>query len=275
MIDAERVLARIREQTALGPRVAGSPGHARAHELLASWLSGADEVRDHTFVEEFFGRAVTCRNIWGRFHGEREGRLLLGTHYDTRPWADRDPDPERRHHPVPGANDGGSGTAVLAELALELSHRRARATVDIVLFDAEDWHEIDGKEVSLGARRFVEDLAPSEAPDRVVILDMIGGEALKLDVDVNSQVHEPSFAWTLECFQLGNRLGLPAFDLKKEHPYKWVVCDHSPFQAAGVPTALLIDLDYPPWHTVDDLPEHCSTESLMQIGAWLEALLFG
>ena len=274
MIDADRTLARITEQVALGPRVVGSPGHARVHELLRTWLAGADEVREHAFVEAFFGRAVECRNLVGRFHGDRAGRWLLGTHYDTRPWADRDPDPARRRAPVPGANDGGSGTAVLAELALELADRRDRPTVDLVLFDAEDWHEIDGKEVSLGSRRFVGDLTADQSPDRVVILDMVGGSGLKLDLDVNSQLHGPSFAWTLECFRLGQRLGLPAFDLHKAQPAKWVVCDHSPFQAAGIPTALLIDLDYPPWHTVSDLPEHCSADALAQIGAWLEALLF-
>jgi Zn-dependent M28 family amino/carboxypeptidase len=275
MIDGERALARIRDQIVLGPRFAGSPGHARAQELLSEWLGGADERRDHELVETFFGRQVTCRNLWGRFAGEREGRILLGTHYDTRPWSDRDPVASRRRDPVPGANDGGSGTAVLAELAPELAARRDRPTVDIVLFDAEDWHEIDGKEVSLGARRFVADLDEADRPDRVVILDMVGGRDLMLDVDVNSQTHDPSYAWTLDCFQLGQQMGLPAFTLAKEHPYKWVECDHSPFVAAGIASALLIDLDYPPWHTADDLPEHCASDSLAQVGSWLEMLLFG
>lgn len=275
MIDAERAMARIHAQHALGPRFVGSPGHRRAQELFASWLADADRAWEHTFTETFFGETVTCRNLCGSFEGSRPGRVLLGTHYDTRPWADRDPDEARRKEPVPGANDGGSGVALLAELASELLSRRDRRSVDIVLFDAEDWHEIDGKQVSLGARRFVGDLDETTQPDEVLILDMIGGRDLMLDVDVNCQTHDASYALTLRLFQLGHALGLPAFALDKEHPYKWIGCDHSPFLGKEIPTAILIDIDYPPWHTVRDLPEACDAESLRQIGAVVDAYLFG
>ncbi|MEE8409731.1 MAG: M28 family peptidase [Myxococcota bacterium] len=277
MIDAERAMARIQAQHALGPRFAGSPGHRRAQELLASWLQGADRAWEHSFSESFFGETVTCRNLGGTFDGSRPGRILLGTHYDTRPWADRDPEEAQRKEPVPGANDGGSGVALLAELACDLLERRERPTVDIVLFDAEDWHEIDGKEVSLGARRFadhLDDLDESKQPDEVLILDMIAGRNLMLDVDVNCQMHDASFTLTLQLFQLGHALGLPAFALDKDHPYKWIGCDHSPFVLKGIPSAILIDIDYPPWHTVRDLPEECDAESLRQIGAVVEAYIF-
>jgi glutaminyl-peptide cyclotransferase len=274
MIDPQRAFGRILEQHALGPRFVGSPGHAAAQELLASWLEGADVFREHTFSDRFFGNSVTCRNLWGRFEGDRPGRLLFGTHYDTRPWADRDGDESRRHDPVPCANDGGSGVALLAELAGVLKERRDRPTVDIVFFDAEDWHEIDGKEVSLGARNFVAQLLAADSPDGVIIVDMVGGKNLVLDVDVNCQDHDPSYRLTLSLFQLGHALELPAFGLKKAHPYKWIGCDHTPFMAADVATALLIDLDYPEWHTVHDLPEACAPESLAQVAQVLEAFLF-
>jgi Zn-dependent M28 family amino/carboxypeptidase len=274
MIDPRAAFGRIVEQDALGPRYVGSPGHRRAQDLLGTWLACADRMREHAFEERFFGRLVAACNIWARFHGEQPGRMLLGTHYDTRPWADRDPDEKLRKDPVPGANDGGSGTALLAELALELCQRRERPTIDIVLFDAEDWHGIDGKEVSLGARRFVADLPPDERPDRVVVLDMIGGRNLMLDVDANCQLHPPSLQLTRQLFELGRGLGLPAFQLAKEHPVKWIGCDHSPFQAAGIPTAILIDIDYAPWHTVGDVPSECDEASLAQIGRLVEELVF-
>ena len=209
MIDPERAFGRILEQHALGPRFVGNAGHAAAQKLLASWLGGADAYREHIFTECFFGTTVTCKNLWARFDGDRPGRVLLGTHYDTRPWADRDAEEARRRDPVPGANDGGSGVAVLAELAAELEERRDRPTVDIVFFDAEDWHEIDGKEVSLGARAFVAHLLASDVPDGVIIVDMVGGKNLMLDVDVNCQDHDPSYRLTLSLFQLGHALGLP------------------------------------------------------------------
>ncbi len=275
MIDAEKAFARIVAQHALGPRHAGTPGHARAQELLSEWLAGADERKDHVFSAEFFGKSVTCKNLWGRFVGREPGRVLLGTHFDTRPWADRDPSPARQREPVPGANDGGSGVALLAELATELTQRRDRPTVDLVFFDAEDWHDIDGHEVSLGARRLVGDMAASDRPDAVLIVDMVGGRGLTLDVDVSCQDHDPSYSLTLTLFQLGRALGLPAFSLAKEHPYKWITCDHSPFQAAGIPAAILIDIDYPEWHTTSDVPERCDPASLRQMAQLLEAFLFG
>lgn len=272
-LNTQRAFSRLLEQVELGPRFAGSPGHRRAHELLSGWLANADEVRSHRFVESFFGCPVECCNVWARYEGKRPGRVLLGSHFDTRPWADRDPDEGKHRAPVPGANDGASGVALLAELAATLSAWRERPSVDIVFFDAEDWHDIDGKEVSLGARRFVDQLAPTDIPDVVLIVDMVGGRDLMLDVDVNCQQHDPSYALTLDIFGLGKSLGLPAFNLAKEHPYKWIGCDHSPFMDAGIASALLIDIDYPPWHTVSDMPEHCDEASLAQIGLFLQAFL--
>jgi len=273
LVDPQRVFARIQAHHRLGPRFVGSPGHARLHGLLESWLSPADWLRQHTFEDTFFGARVTCRNFWAHFRGDRPGRILLGTHFDTRPWADRDPDPARRRDPVPGANDGGSATALLAELATYLSKERSRPAVDIVLFDAEDWHEIDGKEVSLGSRRFVADLADYDRPDCVLILDMIAGRDLCLDVDVNCQTHDQSYALTLDVFQLGRAAGLPAFGMNKPHPYKWIGCDHTAFMEAGIPSAILIDLDYPVWHTVEDTPTHCDPDSLRQMARLVETFL--
>ncbi|MBI5510040.1 MAG: M28 family peptidase [Deltaproteobacteria bacterium] len=274
MIDPQRAFARLVLQHELGPRFVGSPGHGRAQELLRGWLAAADVAGEQVFVERFFDREVTCRNLWGEFAGDQPGRLLLGSHYDTRPWADLDPDEARRREAVPGANDGGSGVALLCELAVELKERRNRPTVQVVLFDAEDWHEIDGKEVSLGARHFAAELAGPERPDAVIVVDMVGGRDLMLDVDVNCQAHDPSYRLTLGLFQLGHALALPACSLKKAHPYKWIGCDHTPFMAAGIPTALLIDLDYPEWHTTADRPAACAAESLGQMGSLLDAFLF-
>jgi glutaminyl-peptide cyclotransferase len=275
-LDASAAFSRIVAQHELGPRFVGSPGHTRAHALLAGWLAGADLYREHTFRGRFFGAEVTCRNLWGRYDGTRPGRILLGSHFDTRPWADQDPDPARRRDPVPGANDGGSGVALLAELAATLLARRDRCTVDLVFFDAEDWHEIDGKQVSLGARQFARDLAPADRPDLVVILDMIGGRDLRLDFDVTAEEHDPSLELALRLFRLGTSLGLPAFRLEEKLlPYKGIGCDHSPFRREGIPSAILIDIDYPPWHTTSDLPDACAVESLGQMATLLEELLYG
>jgi hypothetical protein len=75
--------------------------------------------------------------------------------------------------------------------------------------------------------------------------------------------------------QLGRALSLPAFSFQKPDLYKWIGCDHTPFRAAGIPSAILIDIDYPQWHTTQDLPEFCDATSLAQIARVLEAFVFG
>ncbi|MEZ0314316.1 MAG: M28 family peptidase [Myxococcota bacterium] len=264
--------ARLEALQALGARYCGAPGHLAAQSLLRTWLAAADETREHRFTELFFGKDVDCVNFWARLRGNQPGRLLLLTHYDTRPWADRDADDPRA--PVPGANDGGSGTVLMAELVATLAERRQRPTVDLLFCDAEDWHEIDGKEVALGAARFVTAMADDQRPDACLEVDMVAGRELVLDVDVSCQEHDPSYELTLSLFQLGRALALPAFSMAKRHPYKWISCDHLPFMDAGIPTALFMDLDYPEWHTRADTIEACSPASLVQIAKVLLAWIY-
>lgn len=275
MIDSERTLARIAEQVLMGPRYCGADGHAQVQAWIADRMDAADSLRVHAFEESFFGFPQRCKNIWARFTGEREGRILLGAHYDTRPRADRDANPAMRDRPVPGANDGASGPALFIELARDLLERRERPTVDLVFFDAEDWHGIDGKSTGIGSKRFVEQLAPEERPDAMFNIDMVAGRGLMLDLDVRCQQHDPSYQLTLQTFQLGRSLGLDAFSLRKQHPYKWITSDHTAFMEAGIPSALLLDIDYGPWHTIHDTLEACDARSLEQMGQFLESLVFG
>lgn len=260
---AARAMARLERLQSLGARYCGAPGHRAAQDLLRTWLAAADEIREHRFTEPFFGRDVECVNLWGRLRGDQPGTILLLTHYDTRPHADRDADDPQA--PVPGANDGGSGTVLLAELADTFAARRGRPTIDLLFCDAEDWHDIDGKTCGLGAERFVAAMADDQRPDACLEVDMVGGRDAVLDVDVSCQEHGESFDLTLSLFQLGRSLGLSLFSMKKQHPYKWIACDQIPFMRAGIPTALFMDLDYPEWHTRADTITACSAASLAQI----------
>lgn len=269
---AARAFNRLIMLQELGARYCGAPGHLGAQHLIRSWLGGADAVREHAFTETFFGRDVGCVNLWARMDGLRSGRLLLITHYDTRPLADRDH--LQPTAAVPGANDGGSGTVLLAELVDTLKSQRDRPTVDLLFCDAEDWHDIDGKRVGIGATRFVEQMAEDQRPDACLEVDMVAGRDMVLDVDVNCQEHGPSYDLTLDLFRLGRSLGLPAFSMRKEHPYKWIECDHLPFMKAGIPSALFMDLDYPQWHTRADTITACSPTSLAQIVQVLLAWIY-
>lgn len=265
--DEERAFQFIKEQVAFGPRPAGSTAHEKIQLYLSDKLSQlVDEFNPHIFEENFFNKPCICKNIRGTIHGKnRKSRILIGSHYDTRPYADEDSDPANHKKPVLGANDGASGIAVLLELARMFNIKRPKCDVEIVFFDAEDWCRIDGKEVSLGAYRYVED-NPDKLPDKVIIIDMVGGKNMELDVDLHCFIHKNCEELTLKLFCLGRNLKYPAYNFTKPDTYKYIVCDHIPFILKRIPATILIDIDYPPWHTVSDTPENCDPFSLKQAG---------
>lgn len=250
------------EQLALGPRFVGSSGHRETHDWIDRRLR-APERRDHHFVERFFGVDVPCCNFVGRFPGRAPGRILIGTHFDTRPWADRDPDPSRRRDPVPGANDGASGVAVLVALSHWLPAYTDRPTVDLVFFDAEDWHGIDGKEVCIGSRRFAAGM--EEPPNEVLVVDMVGARDLKIQFDLSVRRHGPSAELSLAVHRAGRAQGLAAFCRRDLTSSLWIVDDHTPFMDRGIASCVLIDMDYERWHTVADTLEACSPNSLSEM----------
>ena len=123
-VDGARAHARVVHQVDAGPRVPGSPGHA----AIADWIEAevtrlGGRVERQAFTDTLNGRPLPLVNLIGRFGPEGGRRIALCAHWDTRPWSDRDPDSTRHATPVPGANDGGSGVAVLLEVA-ELMSRR-------------------------------------------------------------------------------------------------------------------------------------------------------
>jgi glutaminyl-peptide cyclotransferase len=269
----------VERQVALGPRVPGSAAHDRLADELAARLHGAGaEVHEQPFEVRFHGRTVACRNVVGVFRCGTPAApmVLLGTHYDTRPIADREPDPALRDVPIPGANDGGSGTAVFLHL---LDWLRGAAggfgrDVTVAFVDAEDLGGIDGNPFSLGAERLAADPPPAVGrPDEVLVLDMVGGRDLVLDIDAHILHHAPSREFAAGLFRLGASLGLAPFAREKPERVKYVISDQWPFLRRGVPACLLIDLDYPEWHTQADLPAAMSGDSLAAIEAALKPWL--
>jgi Zn-dependent M28 family amino/carboxypeptidase len=203
---------------------------------------------------------------------------LLGTHYDTRPIADREPDPRLRGTPIPGANDGGSGTAVLLHLlpwlAAASSEGALGADVAVAFVDAEDLGNIDGNPFSLGAERLAADPpAAVGRPDEVIVLDMVGGRDMVLDVDAHVFSHAPSRDLAAGLFRLGASLDLAPFAREKPDRVKYIISDQWPFLRRRVPACLLIDLDYPEWHTQADLPAAMAERSLAAIEAALKPWL--
>jgi glutaminyl-peptide cyclotransferase len=264
--DGQAMHGLVRMQTGLGPRVPGSGAHDElAGRLEQALARQAPRALRQEFTVAFRGARLRCANLVGIFPAAGEptgGPLLLGTHYDTRPRADREPDPALREVPIPGANDGGSGTAVLLHMLDWLAARQFTRDVLVAFFDAEDLGNIDGKPFSLGAAHLAAHPVGGRAPEEVVVLDMVGGEGMVLDLDAFSLSHPPSRRLTAAVFGLGASQGFRPFAADKPGRLKAIESDHYPFLRRGTASCILIDIDYPQWHTQADLPEAVSPASL-------------
>jgi glutaminyl-peptide cyclotransferase len=189
--------------------------------------------------------------------------VIFGAHYDSRLVADQDPNPELRIQPVPGANDGASGVAVLVELA-RIIPDDLNTEVWMVFFDAEDNGGIPGWDWLLGSRYFVNQLAC--CPDAVIVVDMIGDVNLNIFKEKNSDQ-----SLTNEIWSKANELGYASVFIPQA---KYAILDdHTPFLEVGIPAIDIIDFDYPYWHTTQDIPERVSAKSMQVVGETLLAWL--
>jgi Zn-dependent M28 family amino/carboxypeptidase len=269
-VDGARAHARVVLQVQAGPRIPGSPGHARVRQWLARELGRLGAVVElQEVADSTLGRTVRLTNVIAHFGakaGER-GPILLCAHYDTRPWCDEDPDPGHRGDPLPGANDGASGVAVLLEVAELVSRRPAPVPVDLVFFDGEDQGRASQpEEFSLGARAYAR-LLKDPRPVAGFLFDMVGDKDLAVYAEAHSA--ERAANVTEVVFEAARATGARGFHPETRHR---VVDDHLPLLEAGVPAVDIIDFDYPAWHTRRDLPSQVSAESLAEVArvaAWL------
>ena len=176
----ERAYEDVLAQMAFGPRTPGSPAHAAAVEWMVAELQAAGW---RASMQEAAWEGQAVRNVVAE-HGSGQPWVLLGAHYDSRIYADRDPDPARQQEPVPGANDGASGVAVLLEIARVLPADYP-GRVTIVLFDAEDSGGISGWDWIMGSRAYAASLDAN--PDAMVLVDLVGDADLSLPYDGNSE----------------------------------------------------------------------------------------
>lgn len=273
----ERAFHWLLAQTGLGVRAPGTPGHRAAQALITEVLGQQGlEVQGQRWqvpVSRAPGGHAELHNLWARVPGRRPGpSTLITTHYDTRWIADRDPDPGERERPIVGANDGGSGTAVQLELARLWTVRPPLHDVLLAFADGEDLGDLDGHAFASGSAHMVS--APDgPRPARVIALDMVGGRGMRLNLELNSLLaNEASGRLFQELFVTGQGLGLSPFFGGQP---RTVWSDHGPWLEAGVPAVLLIDIDYPQWHTQADTAEHCCSASLAAVGHALAVYLGG
>lgn len=271
-VDGARAHARVVRQVEAGPRIPGTPGHAAISAWIESELTRlGGRVERQEFVDTTLGRPLPLRNLVGRFGPSVGRRILLCAHYDSRPVSDEDPDPARRLDPVPGANDGASGVAVLLEVA-ELMHRRAPPMgVDLVFFDGEDLGDPARPEgYCLGSRGYAAKLPPPGHPERPAagfLFDLVGDR----DLNIHPEQISTRRAANLVALVLQGARATGARHFHEDPVYE-LIDDHVPLLDAGLPTVDIIDFDYEAWHTHRDLPDRVSPESLAEVArvaAWL------
>jgi glutaminyl-peptide cyclotransferase len=256
--NADRAYQDIEYQLSLGPRIPGTPGHEQILDWMESELDGEDWQVERQELSINGKKVINL--IASRGVGEY---ILLGAHYDTRILADHDPELSLKDDPVPGANDGASGVAVLLELARTLPENLPVA-IKLVFFDAEDNGGIDDWDWILGSRAFVRELV--DKPSAAIIVDMIGDADLEVYYERNSDITLMEQIW-----QQARNLGYENIFIP-EYRHS-MLDDHTPFLEAGIPAVDLIDFNYPYWHTTSDTLDKVSPESLKAIGDTLTAWL--
>ena len=271
--DQNKAFEYLKKQCDFGPRNPGSEGHSTCLEFLTTELQKyADNVSFQQFQFTFGPdrKSALGTNIIANFGGQKGQRILLCAHWDTRPWADYDPDLNKRSLPILGASDGASGVAVLLEVARLLHEYEPKYGVDIVLFDAEDSGEGgNDRSWALGSREFAKKKDPRYNPSYGLLLDLIGDADLQLYIERNSQDYAPDIV--KKVWNRAAQLGISEFIPVPRHR---MTDDHIPLLEVGIQCIDIIDFDYQYWHTTEDTPDKCSAASLGKVGRVVVSLLY-
>ncbi len=263
--DGEQAFLHVERQLQFGPRTTGSMASRRFRNWLTDLLVTMEwQVHTHNFPISAEDTGVNV--IATRGSGPE---LLLGAHYDSRIVADEDPSPSLRDRPVPGANDGASGVAVLLELARVLDVADTGHTICLAFFDAEDNGNIPGWFWIMGSQAYadtLEDQPRCRAPQAVIIVDMVGDRDQQIFVERGGTPELSEAIWNQAA-----DLGYNSFLIPE--PRFQLIDDHVPFLRMGIPAITIIDFDYPYWHTVSDTLDKVSAESLERVGLVLETWL--
>jgi hypothetical protein len=292
-INADSAYHYVAAQTAFGPRVPEMQAHTQCAEWLTNKLTNwADTVIVQEFRTRLYnGKGIDGKNIVAVFNPEAKKRIVLCAHWDSRPYADHDPDEAFSHQPIDGANDGASGVGVLLECARQFKNQPLpeKLGIDIVLFDLEDYgpHQDQAMDYyndndnywALGSQYW------SKHPHVYgykayygILLDMVGGSNPNFQKEYYSQNYA---AWVI------NKVWRKAADLGYRHCFSnelgtLISDDHIPMNLAGIPTIDIIDLQpsssngcFPEvWHTHNDNIENIDKETLGTVGQVLLHVLY-
>ncbi len=249
-------LSHVVAQVELGPRYPGTEGSKQIREYIEEQLISLNWLVER---QVFIFNGIEIVNIIATPQKTSDSFFILGAHYDTRIYATEDiSDPEA---PVLGANDGGSGVAVLLELARTLDYSDLSMKPVLVFFDAEDNGGIEGWQWIIGSSYYASRL--QSIPEFVVIIDMVGDSDQQIFFEANSDQN-----LLIDIWDIAHTLGYEDYFISEVRHS--MLDDHTPFIQAGIPAVDIIDFDYQYWHTTQDTLENVSAISLERVGRTLE-----
>ena len=286
---ADSAMAYCQAQCDFGPRTMNS----KAHDLCEEWIVnkfkgfGLEVETQKADLTGWDGTKLHSTNIIAHFNPQAERRILICAHWDSRPWADNDPDSTNWHKPVLAANDGASGVGVMLEVARLLQNDTTLAIgVDLVCFDAEDYgtpqwaekNEDSENTWALGAQYWAKNLPENYKPQFGILLDMVGGQGAKIYQEHFSLRYAASIVD--KVWSAARHAGFSSVFANEVGG--GVTDDHIPVNEAGIPTIDIIPF-YPDcsqssfgptWHTINDDMEHLDSNTLKAVGQTLIQVIY-
>lgn len=282
--NADSAFASIEKQCSFGARVPNSEAHDRCAAYIVAQFKalGLDVTEQKADLKAWDGKVLKSNNIIAAYRPELTDRIIICTHWESRPWADADPDSTKHHQPVMAANDGASGVAVMLEVARHLGELKPNIGIDFICFDSEDygapyWAESqapqDGSDWCLGSQYWAaHPHVPGYKARFGILLDMVGGQ-------------DARFAYEGISMRYARDIMVKVWDAatraKADHLFQtieggYAQDDHVPMnETAGIPTIDIIPFIEgehsfgTTWHTTSDTPQNISKETLRGVGQTL------
>ncbi len=294
--NADSALAFCEAQCLFGPRTMNSTAHEQCLDYIVTRFRdyGCEVTTQRADLKGYDGTTLHSTNIMAQWNPKATTRILLCAHWDSRPWADNDPDSTNWRKPVMAANDGASGVAVMMEVARLLHSAQTRQQealtpdlgIDFVCFDAEDWGTPqwsdmpdDGNSWALGAQWFASHLPQGYSPRYGILLDMVGGQGARFYQEQMSLQYAPEIV--RKVWRAARQAGYGSFFPKSDGGA--ITDDHIPLNRdAGIPTIDIIpyypDCQQssfgPTWHTVNDDMAHLDRQTLKAVGQTVVQVLY-
>lgn len=253
------------QQLAFGPRIPGSPAHA----AMASWLDSLARAKADTVLTDRWehvtrdGDTLPMVNVMARFRPDAASRILYVAHWDTRPRSDAAGSSDSLA-PVPGANDGASGVAILLGVMDILAAAPPSVGVDLLFVDGEDYGSFVAPrhDVLIGSTRYAANIPAPGRPNFAVVWDMVGAEGVQFGIESQGQVAAPDVVDRV--WGMAERMGYGHIFVRQS--IGGITDDHEPLIKAGIRAIDVIGWPFDHWHTPDDTMDKLSAESLEAVG---------